>query len=117
VVTTVVVPRTDAGHLHGKIPAEVVAALFESLDSRDLVPLAQLHTHPGSARMSPIDRERPLVAIRGFLSIIVPNFAFTSADPETWNVYEYQSHQEWLLWTRTDIERRLIIDDSIVQVD
>lgn len=117
VVTTVVVPRTDATNLHGEIPAEVVAALFESLDSRDLVPFAQLHTHPASARMSSIDRERPVVAIQGFLSIIVPNFAFTSDEPEAWNVYEYRARLDWLLWSKKDVAGRLVIDDSIVQVE
>ena len=116
--STVVMPRATSGPLHGEVPADVAGRVFEALDSRDLVPLAQLHTHPRGAGMSPIDRERPLVAVRGFLSIIVPDFAFVDPDNfEPWGVYEYESPRRWRELSGDEKLERLIVDDSILRID
>lgn len=117
-VSTVVVPRAVAGPLHGEIPAEVTAKVFDALDSRDLVPLAQVHSHPGRAIMSSIDRERPMVAVAGFFSIIVPDFAFLDADAiATWGLYRYVSPRRWAELTVAEKQETLIVDDSVVTVD
>ena len=68
--------------------------------------------------MSSIDRERPLVAVRGFLSIIIPDFAFVDPDNvEPWGVYEYVSQRSWRELSVTEKVERLIVDDSILRID
>jgi hypothetical protein len=112
-VSTVILPRTADRGLHGEVPADVVASVFEALDERDLLPIAQLHTHPTAARMSVTDAERPLVAIAGFRSIIVPDFAFTPADDvDTWNVYRYDAPGNWTL--EQDL---IVVDDALIRID
>jgi hypothetical protein len=112
-VSTIVVPRVGGNGFHGEVPADIVATVFDALDERDLFPLAQLHTHPGRADMSSIDAQRPLVAISGFRSIIVPDFAFIADDDITrWNIYEYRGPGQWALNNGC-----LVVDDSLIRID
>ncbi|MHB8420111.1 MAG: hypothetical protein ACYDCL_18705 [Myxococcales bacterium] len=117
-VTSLVIPSTKVTALHGEVPAEVAAHLLEALERRDLVPLAQLHTHPREPLMSHIDEERPLVSLKGFLSIIVPDFAFVPLQAvEKWGVYEYERPRCWRAWKPREAYDRIIIDDSVLRVD
>src|SRR6266566_6666862 len=114
VVTTVINPRAAAGKTHGEIPADVVARVFHALSARDLLPLAQVHTHPSGAEISTTDRERSMVAINGFWSVILPDFAFgATTDATSWGVYEYESLRTWRALAPSEVVRRLVIDDSI----
>ncbi len=118
VVTTVINPRAAAGKMHGEIPADVVARVFHALSARDLLPLAQVHTHPSGSEISTTDRERPMVAITGFWSVILPDFAFgTTADATSWGVYEYERLRTWRTLAPSEVALRLVIDDSIIKVD
>lgn len=118
VVTTVVNPRAAAGRMHGEILAPVVATMFDALDARDLVIFAQLHTHPAGNKMSDIDRVRPLFAVKGFWSIIVPDFAFVPPDAvDAWGVYEFESAKTWREFGADEKRNRLIVDDSIINAD
>lgn len=117
-VSTLVLPRAQVGHLHGAIAAEVVAQTFNALDARDLVPLAQVHSHPRGAGISTTDKERPLVAQPGFLSIIVPHFAFVPFESVTeWGVYEYRNKRDWRTLTDSEKRDRLVVDDSLIRID
>jgi len=117
VVSSVQIPAASASRLHGEIAAPVMARLFDALDSRDLVPLAQLHTHPYEPIMSDVDAERPAVAQAGFLSIILPNFGFLDpARVEEWGAYEYQAKLQWHELSHEEKKQRLIIDDSIIWI-
>ncbi len=117
-VSTVVLPRAHPGYLHGEIEADVTGRLFEALDQRDLVPLAQVHSHPRGAGISATDRERPLVAQAGFLSIIVPDFAFVPLDDVArWGVYEYRDKREWRTLPTSEKRDRLVVDDSIIGIE
>jgi len=118
VVSTVVMPRAASGPLHGEIPPEVNAHVFDALDSRDLVPLAQIHSHPRGPGMSSIDRERPLVAVAGFLSIIVPDFGYVDPDAVTaWGVYRYQAPRRWLELSAREKVETIVIDDSVLRIE
>jgi proteasome lid subunit RPN8/RPN11 len=117
-VSTLVVPEVSGhGRFHGEISAETAARLFEQLDKLDLVPLAQIHSHPGSAYLSSIDAERPLVAVPGFFSVIVPDFGFVDvADTSTWSTWEYRGPDDWHQLTEKEHERRIVVDPSILRV-
>jgi hypothetical protein len=117
-VTSLVIPKSEIRGLHGEIPVDVAGRVFESLDSRDLIPLAQLHSHPAAARLSEIDRTRPLVAVPGFLSIIIPDFGFTDPyAPGAWGVYEYVAGRQWNELNREEKRSKILIDDAVIRVE
>lgn len=117
-VSSLVVPSINAGARHGEVSADTTARLLNGLDERDLVAIAQLHTHPREAFLSPTDRIRPLVAIPGFLSIVIPNFGFVDlADIAMWSAHEFGGGHSWRDLDHAEQARRFIIDDSVIRVD
>ncbi len=116
-VATLVVPRATADAWHGQITPETTAAVLTALDERDLVPVVQLHSHPRRAFLSETDAIRPLVAVPGFISVVIPDFGFVElADVWLWSAHEYVSHSQWRELDRRERERRFIIDDSVIRV-
>jgi hypothetical protein len=116
-VSSIIVPKLSVGGAHSKVSAETTARLLEALDERDLVPIAQLHTHPRRAFLSDTDATRPIVAVPGFLSIIIPDFGFVNlTDTGTWSVHAFRGAGRWHELTADERGRRFIIDDSIIRV-
>jgi len=117
-VATLVVPRASGGPTRGEISADTTAHVLMGLDERDLVPIVQLHSHPRKAFLSDVDAIRPLVAVPGFISIVVPNFGFVNlADVAQWSVHEYGGPERWRELDNNERQRRFIIDDSVIRVD
>ena len=117
-VSSLVVPTISAGARHGEVSADSTARILTGLDERDLVPIAQLHTHPREAFLSPTDRIRPLVAVPGFFSIVIPNFGFVDlADVTLWSAHEFGGGNKWRELDRDEQIRRFIVDDSVIRVD
>lgn len=117
-VATLIVPRATAGPTHGEISAETTANVMLALDDRDLVPMLQLHTHPQRAWLSPTDAIRPVVAVAGFISVVIPDFGFVDlADVRLWSAHELIGPRRWRELDVTEKDRRFIIDDSIIRVD
>jgi hypothetical protein len=116
-VSSVVMPKISAGAVHGEVSAETTAQLLDALDERDLVPIAQLHTHPHAAFLSETDAIRPVVAVPGFLSIVIPGFGFVDlADVRQWSAHEFRGAGRWQELSRDERSRRFIIDHSIIRV-
>ena len=117
-VSTLIIPRVETGGgYHGEVSLETVATIFEQLDTLDLVPIAQIHSHPRDAFLSHIDAQRPIVAVRDFLSIVVPAFGFVDlADIACWRVYEFERRGQWRELDQAERNRRLIIDPSILRI-
>jgi hypothetical protein len=117
-VSTLIIPKIDGGGFHGEVSAETAATLFDELDLLDLVPIAQIHSHPSEAFLSPIDAERPLVAAPGFLSVIIPSFGFNDlADVDVWRAYEFHGRNVWRELDEAERRRRLIVDPSLLRID
>jgi hypothetical protein len=118
-VSTLVIPRVDTvGRFHGMISEETTAAVLNELDHLDLVPLVEIHSHPRDAFLSPIDAERPMVAVKGFLSVVVPSFGFVDlADVSLWRVYEFHGRDNWTELNEGERQRRLIIDPSLLRIE
>lgn len=118
-VSTVVLPAVESSHkFRGEISPATAAALFEELDFLDLVPVAQIHSHPRAAFLSAIDAERPLVAVPGFLSIVVPDFGFVDlTDVRLWRAYAFKRRDRWTELDEVERRRRLIIDPSLLRID
>lgn len=117
-VSTLVVPRASGGPTHGEISAATTASVLIGLDERDLVPVVQLHTHPRKAFLSDEDAIRPLVAVPGFISIVIPHFGFVDlTDVALWSAHEYGGPERWRELDNHERQRRFIIDDSVIRVD
>ncbi len=118
-VSTLVIPRIDTvGRFHGVINDETTAAVLDELDYLDLVPILEIHSHPREAFLSPIDAERAMVAVRGFLSVVVPSFGFVDlADVGLWRVYEFHGRDNWVELDEGERGRRLIIDPSLLRIE
>jgi proteasome lid subunit RPN8/RPN11 len=116
-VSTVVIPALSVMATHGQVTEETVAETLRLLDEHDLVAIAQLHSHPRRAFLSEIDRQRPFVSEAGFLSIVVPRFAFVDlADPSVWSIHEYRGVDEWREFRPDEVRARIIVDPSILVV-
>ncbi|HUE60676.1 MAG TPA: hypothetical protein VMO88_13940 [Acidimicrobiales bacterium] len=117
-MATLVIPRRSGRPTHGEVSADTTANVLRALDERDLVPIMQLHSHPHQAFLSDEDAIRPLVAVPGFISVVIPNFGFVDlADVSLWSAHEYGGPNRWREWDDAEKRRRFIIDDSLIWVD
>jgi proteasome lid subunit RPN8/RPN11 len=60
-----------------------------------LVVVADVHTHPRIARQSLSDQQNPMIAQKGHVAILIPNFAQQEKWSDKLGVYEYQSNYRW----------------------
>lgn len=59
--------------------------------------LADVHTHPGRANQSPSDQEHPMVAIRGHIALIIPDFARSTLNLSAVGVYRHLGARNWIV--------------------
>ena len=72
--------------------------LWELCRQTGLKVVADVHTHPGGARQSGLDRDHPMIARAGHIGLIIPDFArgFPSRqEMSRMGVYEYLGGGEW----------------------
>jgi len=70
--------------------------LWDVCDQRGLAVVADVHTHPGPyVGQSSTDRAHPMLAQRGHVALIVPNFAQEPVGPAQVGVHEYLGDGEW----------------------
>lgn len=72
------------------------AKLWELCREKNLTVVADVHTHPGAAIQSPIDKANPMIARAGHIAIIVPNYASWPIPAGRLGVYEYRGQHEWI---------------------
>jgi len=75
--------------------APAFARLWALCRESDLTVVADVHTHPGAAFQSHADRTNPMVARRGHIAIILPDYA---AAPTPWSgvgIYQYRGDHRW----------------------
>lgn len=77
------------------LKANAFAKLWSHCRAANLGVVADIHTHPGSAFQSESDRTNPMVAQRGHIAIIVPNFAAAPIARERLGIYEYLGDHRW----------------------
>lgn len=88
----------DPRALNGAISIRGMAfsRLWAICDERQLRVIADIHTHPGtSVRQSAIDRANPMVARRGHVGIIVPDFAQGRPSTREIGVHVYLGDRAW----------------------
>lgn len=70
--------------------------LWDVCDAHGLAVVADVHTHPGPyVAQSATDRAHPMLAQRGHVALIVPNFAKGSVAPDEVGVHEYLGDGRW----------------------
>lgn len=57
--------------------------------------VADIHTHPAGASQSTIDKANPIIATKGHIAIIVPNYAQGQIPHDLLGVYEYMGAHQW----------------------
>lgn len=70
--------------------------LWSICRERDMRVVADVHTHPGLAYQSELDRTNPMIAHAGHVAIIVPNMARPPVKHITLGIYEYQGGHSWI---------------------
>ncbi|MFB6077128.1 MAG: hypothetical protein ABEK12_03290, partial [Candidatus Nanohaloarchaea archaeon] len=79
--------------------------------------LAQVHSHPGVARHSPVDEEKAVSFHEGFVSIVVPDFGETPVyDLRDCGVYVYSATDGWRLLDDDEIKDRFVIEETVLEV-
>jgi proteasome lid subunit RPN8/RPN11 len=69
--------------------------LWQLCKETGLKVVADIHTHPGIAHQSYLDKTNPMVATQGHIAIIVPNLAHDNPPINTLGVYEYRGSHKW----------------------
>jgi proteasome lid subunit RPN8/RPN11 len=69
--------------------------LWELCRSSKLSVVADIHVHPAKAFQSLADRNNPMIAQRGHLALIVPDYARPPVLLKTLGFFEYQGAHRW----------------------
>lgn len=86
--------RTEDGIL-AIVDGDEMFRLSRSLSERQLISVAQLHSHPTDAYHSSTDDRFALVTAHGALSIVVPNFARDEFCLDDCSVYRLDESGRW----------------------
>jgi hypothetical protein len=94
-------------HFHG----HGYSALATHCERVQLRVVADVHTHPGAwVSQSDIDRDNPMLALRGHLALILPHYATRPVEPHEVGVHEYRGEDGWKSSLATDAEQLLRIE-------
>lgn len=86
------------------------SALGALCRSSNLRVVGDIHTHPGKwVNQSPIDAANPMVAMRGHVAIIAPNFAQTHVTLRDLGVHVFQGSGAWESYFKDDVRAVLRI--------
>jgi proteasome lid subunit RPN8/RPN11 len=79
-------------HFHGS----GYSALATICEREQLRVVADVHTHPGSwVGQSDVDRDNPMIALRGHLALILPGYATRPIEPREVGIHEYRGDEGW----------------------
>lgn len=116
-VTTCIYPDTDTRHGGVDVPRSKMREILTELHDRDQIVIAQAHSHPGVARHSQLDEEKPVSFHEGFASIVVPDFGETSIyDLRDCGVYIYTQQEQWRLLDDDEIEETFAIEPTTLEI-
>lgn len=116
-VLSCIIPKR--GHWGGgvRLNSRFLLTLSDELQRRDLLLLAQVHSHPGNFGHSPGDEYKATSYRIGFVSIVFPWFALKeTSDLSKCYVYEYEGNWKWRLLKNSEVSQRFVIEDSLVRV-
>ncbi len=117
-VVTALCPEvpTSFGRVH--LGVRELGALHARLRELDQVLLVELHTHPpGAGGQNEVDAAHPAAPYRGFISVVVPDFAFPHLhDLRETYLYEYVDANRWRELDSAEIANRFIVEEGFLPV-
>ncbi len=78
-----------------QLEGESLGSLWDICSERGVEVLADVHTHPRGSRQSLSDQENPMIATRGHVALIIPNFARSAIDLKGVGHYRYRGSKKW----------------------
>lgn len=100
-------PNCLQGGIH--FDGRAYSKLWELCRAEHLTVVGDVHTHPGTwVQQSDIDAGSPMVAQKGHVALIVPEFSCSSVDPHQVGVHRYDG-RGWTTWTGKEAEQRLFV--------
>lgn len=87
-------PHALRGHI--EFDGSRMDIVWRECGRRGLHVVADVHTHPGSAGQSDVDRANPMIPERGHVALIVPNFAHKLYLPGEVGIYEFRGRDGWI---------------------
>lgn len=76
-------------------PGHAYDRLWQACREKQLMVVADVHTHPGAAFQSGTDSEYPMIAQKGHVALIIPDFALRN-DNSGIGIYEYLGGKRWI---------------------
>jgi proteasome lid subunit RPN8/RPN11 len=70
-------------------------SLWDICKKRNMVVVADVHTHPNGSEQSDSDRAHPMISRAGHIALIVPRFATSPVRREDVGIYRYEGAQRW----------------------
>lgn len=78
-----------------RLSGHAMNAVWQTCADTGLEVLADIHTHPGGSGQSQSDQEHPMVASKGHLALIAPQFARRTFDLAGIGIYRYRGSKRW----------------------
>lgn len=70
--------------------------LWDYCTKNNLKVWADIHTHPGEwIQQSIIDQNHPMIAQKGHIALIAPNYGMVEEPLEEIGIYQYQGNHKW----------------------
>lgn len=112
-VESVYFPVQTATPVSVEVHPDGIHTMYEALDSKNEMLLAQVHSHPGAAFHSGTDDSFPATFFVGFLSIVVPNFCSAGLNGfADCAVFCHRGNGVWARMNPPEIKTRLrIVED------
>ncbi|MDR5751294.1 MULTISPECIES: hypothetical protein [unclassified Caballeronia] len=83
----------NSGYVH--IDGRCMGRLWEICRQQKVSVIADVHTHPGGFGQSDTDRRNPMVAVKGHIGLILPDFAMGKFSRFKMGIYLYRGAHEW----------------------
>lgn len=83
--------------------------LWKHLKGTSLQVVADIHTHPGAAIQSEIDRANPMMPNVGHLAFILPNYAKEEPIPTEAALYQFLGRQQWKAYPDGKSSKKLYV--------
>lgn len=102
--------QLEADALHDdyvSLNAASFAKLWQLCGQEGLSVVADVHTHRFGAGQSHSDRENPMIALKGHVALIVPNFAQGGRGFQRVGMYVYQGSHQWSSHSGSDVAQRI----------
>jgi proteasome lid subunit RPN8/RPN11 len=76
-------------------PSSGYEELWRVCSEKQITVVADVHTHPGAAFQSATDSNHPMIANKGHVALIIPDFAQRPTANNELGIYEYLGGKRW----------------------